>query len=79
MKRRFTLENIFTILTMIIYPRSLAGFNLNPKNEEQKFQQNEIELLLRRMKLKTYLSGSGWEMIKKLGRVEGDFNFEKGK
>ena len=40
MERYFPLEKIFTFLTMIIYPRSLAGFNLNPKKEEQEFQEN---------------------------------------
>ena len=75
-----TLEIIFTTLVMIIYPRSLAGFNLNPKKEEQEFQENEIELLLKRMKFKTYLNESGWVMIRKFGdQVKGDFDFEQGK
>ena len=35
MEYHFTVEKILTKLTMIIYPRSLAGMNLNPKNEEK--------------------------------------------
>ena len=63
MNEYFTLERIFKTLTMIIYPRSFAGFNLNPKKEEQKFQETEIELLLRRLKYKTYLNRRGWELL----------------
>ena len=73
-----TLEKIFTFLTMIIYPRSLTGFNLNPKKEEQKFQENQIELILRRMKFKTFLSESGWRIIKPY-LVKGDFDYKQGK
>ena len=30
----------------MIYPRSLAGMNLNPKNDEKEFQQKLQEFLL---------------------------------
>ena len=80
MEKYLTFEQIFTTLTMIIYPRSLAGLNLNPKKEEKEFQTNEIELLLRRLKFETYLNKSGWEIIRRASfSVEGDFNFKKGK
>jgi hypothetical protein len=49
---------------MIIYPRSLAGMNLNPINKEKKFQHNKIDLLLARMKYETYLHKSGWDIIR---------------
>ena len=61
----FTAEKILTILTMIVYPRSLAGLNLNPKKEETVFQTNDVETLLRRICEKTYLMESGWEIIRK--------------
>ena len=59
----FTLDRILTILTMVIYPRSLAGMNLNPKNEEKNFQHNKVDLLLRRIKNTTYLNKCGWSII----------------
>ena len=49
-----TLEKILIILTMVIYPRSLAGLNLNPNKREQQYQENEVEILLKRLQLKTY-------------------------
>ena len=64
MELYFTVEKILIRLTMMIYPRSLAGLNLNPKNEEKEFQHNEIELLLKRMKNETYLHESGWDIIR---------------
>ena len=60
----YTIERILITLTMIVYPRSLAGLNLNPKKEEQKFQMNDIETLLKRICCKTYLKESGWDIIK---------------
>ena len=60
----FTAEKILTILTMIVYPRSLAGLNLNPKNEEKNFQTNDVETLLERVCKETYLMESGWEIIR---------------
>ena len=60
----FTVEKILTKLTMMVYPRSLAGMNLNPRNKEKKFQQTEIELLLARIKYETYLHESGWDIIR---------------
>ena len=68
MERNFTFEKIFAALTMEIFPRSLAGLNLNPKEKEKDFQTfNEVELLLKRIKLPTYLNKSGWKYISGLG------------
>ena len=79
MKEDFTVEKILTKLTMIIYPRSFAGMNLNPKNEEIKFQHNEIELLLKRLKNQTYLHKSGWDIIRIFDyRAKGSFDFNQG-
>ena len=77
MEEYFTVEKILTKLTMIIYPRSLAGMNLNPKNEEKEFQHNEIELLLKRIKNETYLHKSGWEIIH-FGYYTHGFEFDQG-
>ena len=80
-KNEFTFEKILTTLTMTVYPRSLAGLNLNPKNEEKDFQTNDIETLLERICKKTYLSESGWEIVRKqnsLFLVESICEFEKG-
>ena len=63
----YTFDKILTILTMIVYPRSLAGLNLNPKKEGNQFQTNDIETLLERICKKTYLKESGWEIIRKQG------------
>ncbi|CBY15344.1 unnamed protein product [Oikopleura dioica] len=60
----YTFEKILTSLTMIVYPRSLAGLNLNPKKEEITFQTNDVETLLERICKKTYLRESGWEIIR---------------
>ena len=76
----FSIDIIFPTLTMIIYPRSLAGFTLNPKQEEQGFQENEIELLLKRLKYPTYFFESGWDMIRNYGttRIDAEFDYEEG-
>jgi hypothetical protein len=80
MERYFTVEKILTLLTMIIYPRSLAGMNLNPRNKEKEFQANSIELLLKRIKNETYLNKSGWDIIQNDGYyVKGTFDFNRGK
>ena len=63
----YSMEKLLTIFTMVIYPRSLAGLNLNPNAEEKDFQTSETDLLLRRLKNKTYLMESGWEIIRKMG------------
>ncbi|CBY13560.1 unnamed protein product [Oikopleura dioica] len=63
----YTFEAILTTLTMIVYPRSFAGLNLNPNKEESDFQANTIETLLERVCGKTYLRESGWEIIRKQG------------
>ena len=60
----YTFERILTTLTMIVYPRSLAGLNLNPKKEEKDFQTNDVETLLQRICIETYLMKSGWEIIR---------------
>ena len=52
----FTMEKICISLTMTVYPRSLAGLNLNPKNNEIDYQENDIESLLERMTKRTYLN-----------------------
>jgi hypothetical protein len=60
----YTFERILTTLTMIVYPRSLAGLNLNPKKEEKDFQTNDVETLLQRICKETYFMKSGWEIIR---------------
>ncbi|CBY13853.1 unnamed protein product [Oikopleura dioica] len=67
-----TFDKILTILTMIVYPRSLAGLNLNPKKEESQFQTNDVETLLKRICKKTYLKESGWEIIRTQKLYEPD-------
>ena len=77
----YTFEKILTILTMIVYPRSLAGLNLNPKKEENNFQMNDIETLLERICKKTYLYTSGWEIVRTQSYsepAESTCEFEKG-
>ena len=64
---RYSLEKILTTLTMIVYPRSLAGLNLNPKKEEKEIQENDVETLLQRICKKTYLMESGWEIVRTKG------------
>ena len=63
----YTFEKILLNLTLIVYPRSLAGFNLNPNEVEKEFQMNRIDLLLYRLCQKTYLMESGWEIIRRIG------------
>ena len=81
----YSAEKILATLILIIYPRSMAGLNLNPKKEETKFQFNEIELLLERLCKNTYLMESGWNIIRKLDLKEKDqpkkstCEFEQGK
>ncbi|CBY10809.1 unnamed protein product [Oikopleura dioica] len=60
----YTFDKILTNLTMAVYPRSLAGLNLNPKKEENNFQTNDIETMLERICKKTYLRESGWEIVR---------------
>ena len=61
---QYSPEHILITLTMIVYPRSLAGLNLNPKKEEKDFQKNDVETLLERVCKNTYLEKSGWEIIR---------------
>ncbi|CBY20715.1 unnamed protein product [Oikopleura dioica] len=63
----YSIEKLLTIFTMVIYPRSLSGLNLNPNTDEKDFQSTETELLLKRLKNHTYLMKSGWEIIRKMG------------
>jgi len=62
-RNEYTFEKILTNLTMIVYPRSLAGLNLNPKKEENQLQTNDVETLLERVCKSTYLKESGWEIV----------------
>ena len=66
-RNHYTFEKILTTLTMIVYPRSLAGLNLNPKKEEKDFQTNDIETMLERICKKTYLKESGWQIVREQG------------
>jgi hypothetical protein len=64
----YSAEAILANLTLIIFPRSMAGLNLNPNEEETEFQSfNQVKLLLNRVCKKTYLMPTGWEIIRKLG------------
>jgi len=77
----YTFEKILTTLTMIVYPRSFAGLNMNPKKEENNFQTNDVETLLERICKKTYLKESGWEIIRTISwpePVKSTCEFEKG-
>ena len=77
----YTFDKILTTLTMIVYPRSLAGLNLNPKKEGNQFQRNDVETLLERICKKTYLRESGWEIVRNQGYpkpAESTCEFEKG-
>ncbi|CBY34125.1 unnamed protein product [Oikopleura dioica] len=59
----YSAEAILSSLLLIVYPRSMAGLNLNPKQEETEFQVNQIELILERLCKKTYLMETGWQII----------------
>jgi hypothetical protein len=67
----YSAEAILASLTLIIFPRSMAGLNLNPKNEETEFQFNQVELLLNRLCKNTYLMETGWQIIRKIYWKEG--------
>ena len=68
----YSFERVLTTLTMIVYPRTLTGLNLNPKKQEKKFQDNDVETLLERFCKKTYVMDSGWEIVRKQGYPEPD-------
>ena len=81
----YSAEKILSTLTLIVYPRSMAGLNLNPNQKETEFQKfHEIELLLERLCKNTYLMETGWQIIKQLGGREemqpkkSTCKFEKG-
>lgn len=81
--QKYTFDTILTTLTMMVYPRSMAGLNLNPKKEESDFQQNDVENLLQRVCKKTYLRESGWEIIREQGHsrnqpAKSTCEYEKG-
>ena len=62
----YSAEKILATFTLIVYPRSMAGLNLNPNKIEEEFQTNEIGLLLERLCNETYLMETGWQIIRKL-------------
>ena len=80
----YSTEKILATIAVIIYPRSMAGLNLNPNENETDFQSNQIETLLKRLCKKTYLMKAGWEIIRQLGPrriyqpVKSICRFEKG-
>jgi hypothetical protein len=79
---QYSAEAILATLTLIVFPRSMAGLNLNPKNEETEFQLNQVELLLNRLCKNTYLMPTGWQIIRQLGRrkpKKSTCKFEMGK
>jgi hypothetical protein len=84
-KGEYSAEKILATLTLIVYPRSMAGLNLNPKKEEEKSQLNQIELLLKRLCEKTYFMETGWEIIRQIYDFSRDqpkkstCKFEQGK
>jgi hypothetical protein len=66
----YSTQSILAHLTLIVFPRSMAGLNLNPKKEEEKFQLNQVELLLNRLCKKTSLMESGWQIIRQISWSE---------
>ena len=82
----YSAELILSTLILIVYPRSMAGLNLNPSQEESEFQKfHEIESLLERLCKNTYLMETGWQIIRQLDRKEENqpkkstCKFEQGK
>ena len=73
----YTFEKILATLTMIVFPRSLAGLNLNPNNKEKENQENEIEILLKRLCKETYLMRSGWQIIRGVFKDREDKSWAK--
>ena len=74
----YTIENILTVMTMIVFPKSLAGLNDNPRHNEKETQFTQVDKLLKRLKFKTFLNKKGWEIISKLGSANGSFNYCEG-
>ena len=62
----FTFENILNVLVMIVYPRSLAGLNLNPAESEKAYQLGDVFTFLKRLTCRTFLSENGWFIIRKI-------------
>ena len=81
----YSAEAILANLTLIVFPRSMAGLNLNPNEKETEFQTNKIELLLKRLCKKTYLMETGWHILRKIVPLEkqqpkkSTCKFEQGK
>ena len=64
---QYSAEAILATLTLIVFPRSMAGLNLNPNEEETKFQSfSQVELLLNRLCKNTYLMETGWQIIREI-------------
>ena len=78
MESKYSLDKIFIILTMVIYPRSFRGFNLNPRKADGNFQATDVEILLRRLKYPSYLNRSGFDILKESGDLEGELDFHQG-
>ena len=66
----YSTEAILANLALVVYPKSMAGLNLNPKRSEEEYQSCQIDVLLQRLCQKTYLMKSGWEIIRDLGYKE---------
>ena len=66
-KKQYTFEKILLNLTMRVYPRSLAGLNLNPRAKEHNSQMGQIDTFLKRICNETYLKQTGWKIIRKQG------------
>jgi hypothetical protein len=63
---RYSADAILATLTLVVYPRSMAGLNLNPNDQEKGFQLNNIDLLLNRLCKQTYFMKSGWQIIRQI-------------
>ena len=68
-QKTHTPEKILATLNYVVYPRSMAGLNLNPSEKENGYQMNAIVNLLERVCAKTYIMESGWEIIRRLGQT----------
>jgi len=78
LEENYTLENILSVMTMIVFPKSLAGMNYNPKKGEEDTQYTKVHKLLERLKFETYLGKRGWEIISRIGSAQGIFDFQIG-
>jgi len=78
LKENYTIDNILSVMTMIVFPKSLAGLNYNPKEKEQETQYTCVKRLLKRLKFETYLGKRGWEIISRIGSAQGSFDYHEG-